>query len=382
MAAVAPATTATPAVARGDAGVVQRPRATKSGPFQIPSLDGLRAVSFMIVFFAHAGFDRVIPGGFGVTVFFFLSGYLITTLMRMEADKTGHVSLRAFYLRRALRILPPFYLLLGAACALTLAGALPGVLKLWPVTAQALHYSNFWIAMRGWEGLPWGTGVYWSLAVEEHFYLVFPALYLVMRRLGLDGRRQAIAFWAICAAVLAWRCVLVMVLHAGSDRTYLCSDTRVDSMLFGCALAVYGNPMLDDDPSRPPSAAWMRVALPIALATLLATFLVRGEVFRETFRYSLQGLALGPVFLCAIRRPDAALFRPLNLRPLRFVGTLSYSLYLIHFVVLNMFQAHTGLSRGPRAVVGLGVAVILAWGIYEVIEKPCARLRKRLHAGL
>src|ERR1700733_3673943 len=81
---------------------------TKRTALHIPSLDGLRTLSFLIVFTAHAGLDRIVPGGFGVTVFFFLSGYLITTLMRVEAETSGHVSLKHFYLRRALRILPPF----------------------------------------------------------------------------------------------------------------------------------------------------------------------------------------------------------------------------------------------------------------------------------
>src|SRR5277367_6687518 len=73
----------------------------------IPSLDGLRAVSFFIVFLAHSRLEWIVPGGFGVTVFFFLSGYLITTLMRLEVERTRDVSLKHFYLRRALRILPP-----------------------------------------------------------------------------------------------------------------------------------------------------------------------------------------------------------------------------------------------------------------------------------
>jgi peptidoglycan/LPS O-acetylase OafA/YrhL len=359
-------------------------KATKAAPFQIPSLDGLRAVSFTIVFLAHAGFDRVIPGGFGVTVFFFLSGYLITTLMRLEAAKAGHVSLKAFYLRRALRILPPFYLILGAAVALTFAGILPGHIGGAPLAAQALHYSNFWIAFRGWEGVAWGTGVYWSLAVEEHFYFIFPALFLVTLKLGFDGKKQAITFWALCAVIFAWRCALVYGMHANTDRTYLCSDTRFDSMLYGCALAVWGNPMLDGggrDSSSVQSRVWMLVALPIAVVTLLATFLIRDPGFRETLRYTLQGLALGPIFVCAIRWPEALVFRPLNLRAVRFVGTLSYSLYLLHFVILNLLEAHTGLPRVPRAVVAFGIALVLSWGIYELVEKPCAKLRKRLHSG-
>src|SRR5262249_4895198 len=143
---------------------------------QIPSLDGLRAVSFLIVFVAHAGLNVLVrvPGGFGVTVFFYLSGYLITTLMRVEQQVTGTVSIRHFYLRRARRILPPFYLVLVLAIVLTLAGALPGQLAGRTVAAQMLHFSNYWFAWHGGDGSPAGTVPYWSLAVEEHFYLLFP----------------------------------------------------------------------------------------------------------------------------------------------------------------------------------------------------------------
>src|SRR6202041_2220878 len=88
---------AVPSGVEPNARAVARP----STNFHIPSLDGLRAVSFFMVFAAHAGLDRMVPGGFGVTVFFFLSGYLITTLLRVEADGSGHVSLKHFYLRRA-----------------------------------------------------------------------------------------------------------------------------------------------------------------------------------------------------------------------------------------------------------------------------------------
>ena len=125
----------------------------------IPSLDGLRAVSFGIVFVAHAGLDKTVPGGFGVTVFFFLSGFLITTLMRTEFEKSGGVSLRAFYLRRVLRILPPFYLVLTAAAVLTALGLLGGELVPNAVAAQFLHYANYWIVRHDYTGQPLGTGV-------------------------------------------------------------------------------------------------------------------------------------------------------------------------------------------------------------------------------
>jgi peptidoglycan/LPS O-acetylase OafA/YrhL len=335
----------------------------------------------MVVFVAHAGLGRIIPGGFGVTVFFFLSGYLITTLLRLEHDGTGRISLRDFYLRRVLRILPPFYLVLALALALTAAGALPGELRTWPVLSQLGHLANYWAILHGTDGTPPGTAVYWSLAVEEHFYLVFPCLFILLQR-WLPGRwrTQGRILLGLCLAVLAWRLTLIFLLHAPIDRTYLASDTRIDSILFGCALAVGANPMLD--PPRSPSV-WRYLLLPGGVLLLLATFLIREGWFRETFRYTLQGLALTPIFLMAMREPRWWPFRWLNLKPIRHIGVLSYSLYLVHHLVIYLFEEHMPRFHAlPRAVLALLVSLAIAQAIHRLIEKPCARLRRRLaHAA-
>lgn len=344
----------------------------------IPSLDGLRAMSFLLVFVAHAGLEDRVPGGFGVTTFFFLSGYLITSLMRSEFDRHQSVNLKHFWLRRALRILPPFYLVLGVGVIAALIYA-PAGLTLAGVSAQALHVTNYWIIYHGYSGFPSGagTGVYWSLAVEEHFYLLFPLLYLAMRRAGLSGRQQAGAFWMLCLLVLVWRCVLVQVFHSALDRTYMATDTRVDSILFGCALAVWHNPMLDRASLN--VRRWAYLYLPGATVVLLFTFYYRNPVFRETWRYSLQGIALTPLFVAAMRFPRWPVFRLLNWRPLAFLGVLSYSMYLIHYGIIALV---TVLLPGSRmAVTGmlsLVITVTVAWLIYLFIEKPCARLRRRL----
>jgi peptidoglycan/LPS O-acetylase OafA/YrhL len=359
-------------------------RGAVRAPFHIPSLDGLRAASFFIVFAAHAGLDKIVPGGFGVTVFFFLSGYLITTLLRVEADRTGHISLRNFYIRRSLRILPPFYIVLLAATALGLSGFLRGAVppQPLPVASQLLHFSNYWIAAHGWGGVAIGTGVYWSLAVEEHFYLLFPALFLALKRLNATRQRMALWFWGSCVVVLAWRCLLVFVFHANVDRTYLCSDTRVDSIAFGCALAVWNNPALDvNGDEAGESALWARILCPAGVALLLVTFLVRGTAFRETFRYTLQGIGLTPVFVAAVRWPHWPVWRPLHWRPMRFVGTLSYSLYLVHQGALAAVEQHTRLGGVARALAALLVSLAIAWAMYRLVERPCATLRKRLSAA-
>ncbi len=348
--------------------------------FHIPSLDGLRTLSFSLVFAAHAGLDAIVPGGFGVTVFFFLSGFLITTLMRIEFDKTNNVSLRNFYLRRVFRILPPFYLVLVVATALAACDVVHAQLEAGAVLAQALHYANYRIVRHGYGGFAPGTGVYWSLAVEEHFYLLFPLFYLTLRRRAFSQRAQMWSVLGACLLIFAWRCVLVYGLHSSVDRTYVASDTRFDSILFGCALAVNGNPVLDAQQGS--NALWKCVLLPLGVCGLLASFLIREPNFRETLRYSLQGASLLPIFVCAMRFPDWGFMRVLNYRPIAYVGVLSYSLYLIHQVVMFAMvpRLTASIGRVPCTLLSLLVSMGLAWLVHRFVERPFARLRARFSA--
>ena len=343
----------------------------------IPSLDGIRAISFLLVFLAHTGLGDLVPGGLGVTIFFFLSGFLITTLMRDELQRNGSVSLRHFWIRRVLRIFPPFYIVLVAAVLLTVACYPSGTLSVSAVYAQLLHVTNYWVIYHGYDHLPPGTGVYWSLAVEEHFYLIFPWLYVGMQRLKLSSGHQALLLWSLCAVVLIWRYVLVLHFHVPMDRTYVASDTRMDSILFGCALAVCNNPVLD----RPVGSdrLWKYLLTPAAVAVLILCLITRDPVFRETARYSLQGVSLTVLFIAAITFPQWWPFRILNSHPIMFLGVMSYSLYLIHQVILDGMEL-TPLRGHPvvSAVVAFGASLTFSWTLYVLVEKPCGRLRRRL----
>lgn len=347
-------------------------------PFHIPSLDGIRAVSFLIVLVSHAGLGHIVPGGLGVTIFFFLSGYLITTLLRMEYAKTSRIDLRMFYIRRVLRIFPPFYLVLAIATVLTALGVIEGELHPIAVLSQVFYLNNLYVVLTdSFAGFAPGTGIYWSLAVEEHFYLFFPLLYIWLRRSGGDGRRQALMLGAITLAVLLWRCLLVYGLGSPENRTYVATDARLDSILFGCMLAVFMNPMLDKThlPERQVAAVW----LPLGIATMLFTLLYRDGAFRESFRYTLQGLALLPIFYAAVRFPGWLIFRPLNIGWVRFLGVLSYSLYLVHQVVITLIEQYAPdiplYVLGPAA---FGLSLLAALAIYYSIEKPIARFRRRM----
>jgi peptidoglycan/LPS O-acetylase OafA/YrhL len=343
----------------------------------IPSLDGIRAVSFLLVFASHIGPDRLAPGGFGVTVFFFLSGLLITTLMRAEYTKNRHVNLAHFWIRRALRILPPFYVVLVGATVWSLLYGAPGSLSVPATLARAFHYTNYWTIYHGHDGEPVGTALYWSLAVEEHFYILFPWLYVGMQRLRLSPCQQASTLWALCGVTLVWRCILVGMFHVSDNRIYLGTDTRMDSILFGCALAVWHNPVLD----RPVlDQRWLKYAiLPAALLVLLISIAASGPVFRNTLRYTLQGIALSFVFIAAVRFPKWPPFRVLNWPPLVFIGLLSYSLYLMHHTVIAGVRHMIPAAGVPVQAVGsFALSVALAWIMYIVLERPCARLRRRL----
>lgn len=351
---------------------------SEAKPFHIPSLDGFRTVSFLIVFLAHARLNAVIPGPFGVTVFFFLSGYLISTLLRREQDKTGGFSLWRFYVRRVLRILPPFYLVLGLVFLGTALGVVPPPSEPESVRALLLHYANYYIVAHDHNGLPLGTGVYWSLAVEEHFYLLFPGLYYLLCKWTESRSKQSLVLLLLCGLVLAWRCYLVMGGHATNVyRTGMASDARFDSLLFGCVLALTENPILDQ--SAFSERVWKRFLFPLGMFGLLFCFALRNEVFRETFRYTLQGLSLIPLFVCAVRYPGWWPIRPLNWRPVAYLGALSYSLYLVHQLVMGMIDLRLGWGVG-QALLAFALSFALAWTIFQLVEKPCARLRRRLSA--
>lgn len=342
----------------------------------IPSLDGIRAIAVMLVFLAHAGLSHVVPGGFGVTLFFFLSGFLITTLLRREFEATDSISLRNFYLRRIYRIFPPMYLVLLVILALAGMGVMEGKITAPAVVAQFFHLTNYVVIYHDGHGLVPGTSVYWSLAIEEHFYLLFPLLLLSL--LGRI-RLQAIAgvLLLICGIVLAWRCYLVLGLGFPREFTYHATETRIDSILYGCLLALWRNPSTHNDPRFP---HWLSAsAFVVGISVLLFCFLHRDPLFRETLRYSLQGLALFPVFYCAVRYHNNPLFRWLDWRPLRALGQISFTFYLSHIVFLHL----AGRMIEPRWASAM-IAFVMTTGfsslVYRVIELRFADLRRRLHA--
>jgi peptidoglycan/LPS O-acetylase OafA/YrhL len=346
-----------------------------AGPSYIPSLDGLRAVSILIVFLSHAGVSRLIPGGFGVTVFFFLSGYLITTLLTREQDRHAAIAIKAFYLRRVMRLGPPMLVTMAAALLLAATGIAAGQMDLSTIISQIFFYYNYHALYTEAGNSVEGLGILWSLAVEEHFYLIWPAIFVALARCWIGIR----TITALLIVILAWRAVRFFVFGDEEWLIYISTDTRLDSLLYGCLLALL---IWRGKVDRLfPAAAPIRLALlALAGAALVATFIIRDDAFRSTLRYSVQGLALMPIFHYAVTRPDDLMFRPLNWAPMRRLGLWSYTIYLAHFVIIEATTRHGIGHHGDLVPILLAAALSVGYAaaVYHWLEKPLRPLRQRL----
>jgi peptidoglycan/LPS O-acetylase OafA/YrhL len=336
-----------------------------------PYLDGVRGVSILLVAVAHAGFGAVIPGGLGVTIFFFISGYLITSLLMKEIEACASVRLADFYMRRMWRLMPAFSVYLAASLALTIV---VGAQVNWvEFLAAALYFSNYFNVFYGFDPLS-GTlspyGVLWSLAVEEHFYLFFaPMVAFIKNRKGLIAVSLVLI---VVPLVIRFTIVGAEPSEFSEGYTYHATDTRIDSIAYGCLLAVLGN--------RGLWRSHALLALALGSAGLLLSLVYRDEHFRQVLRYSLQGISLYFIFGALIyAQPATMLRRVLSVKPLVFVGKLSYSLYLYHWLVLIIMLVYAGpiaktlAWQGPYWV----LSFVLAALSYYLVERPSLRWRIR-----
>jgi peptidoglycan/LPS O-acetylase OafA/YrhL len=341
---------------------------------RLPALDGLRAVAILLVVASHV-LTHNIPGGLGVTLFFFISGFIITRMLLNEDFDRSHML--PFYVRRFFRLAPALLVFVAISCAAMALVGMPQPAA--DVLAALFYYANyhaFWVDAQTQVLSP--LGITWSLAVEEHFYVLFPLLLLAVRR---RTDRLQIVLWVVIAAALLWRIVLFG--SVPNERIYQGTDTRFDSIAWGCLLSTLMHRERGGAPSRVLEALSSRAALVLGFALLLATLLVRDPRFRETIRYSLQGLAFVPMFCALFRggsgsRGAPALLRAvLESRAMVFIGAVSYSLYFYHFLGLSIASALFAPATLARAALALLLGAIGTLFSYHLIETPTRRFGAR-----
>lgn len=345
-----------------------------STPGRIPSLDGLRAISIALVLVEHLSGSPYFPalaawlpfGGFGnlgnlgVRAFFVISGFLITTLLIEEQRKNGCISLPMFYLRRTLRIFPAFYVFLLAMGILAAAGIIslrPGDMLHAATYTTNYHYDRTW----------W-LGHIWSLSVEEQFYLIWPFLIV------LAGTRKAMTgAVAVVLAAPALRFALLMIYPGKHFWMGEIFPLVADALATGCLLAGFREALISNRWYRGLLESRAFVLIPVF--ALLANSYPGGRI-HSAILDSAVNIAIAIAVDRYVRMPATVTGKFLNWRPVAFVGTLSYSLYLWQQPILRHGET---LLPFP---ISLLCVFALAWLSYRFVESPFLALRKRLEGYL
>lgn len=308
-----------------------------------PALDGLRGIAVLLVMAAHAHLPIGEGATVGVTLFFVLSGYLITTILRAEHHTTGLVNFRRFYARRARRLLPALaFLLIVVTAFLVNTGQ-----SLLPVALSAGYVSNI-AAATGYD--PVWLKHTWTLSMEEQFYLAWPLL------LALVVRRRPVLILLLAASASAALRTGLWLNGATLARVYYGPDVRVEAILIGCALAFVKIPTCH----LKPAAALCFLALAVGCATTSMQQIV--------WFLTPATLAMAVILAWAIHHEP----RFLAFRPLVGIGKISYGLYLWHFPAAVLVQNLTAslVARTGMMVAFTFVMAILSWFL---IERPFMR---------
>jgi len=345
----------------------------------LPTLDGWRALSIVLVILHHSQIQSNVPifgtllqsvsdaGEAGVELFFAISGLLICSRLLEEETRFRQISVKSFYLRRCFRILPAafFYLLvLAILAAFHIIPLLPvdwfGALFFFRNYAMVFEYMH-----HGPLALHWYTGHFWSLSMEEHFYLVLPGVLVLFKR-----KRRWILLGFIVAVALR-RFVVAHVLQNNYQINFR-TDTHVDALFIPALIALLLYPLLRNQVARRWIPAW---SFPIFLALEIVLLFTRVPFFS-----TLQATVIPLLILSTVLHPGSIPGRVLEMKPVRWIGWITYSLYLWQ----QLFFGDNFVSSPPR------LAALRAWPInflallvcaifsYYLVEKPFIRLGHKL----
>lgn len=342
-------------------------------------IDVLRAVAVLLVMFDHAGIADGPTGGSGVTIFFALSGFIIAYLMLRERDKTGSFSPANFYLRRVVKIAPPLVVII----------LIPTVIySIWnpidwaAVLSQVLFYFN-WIYAHGDAVVYPGSGVAWSLSIEEQFYLVFAIVWFVLVRMRASER----ALIPIAVAAIAIPTILRFLFAVNDGNTvriYFGTDTRLDGIAWGLLVAAVYHGWVRGGSrvtalSRALASDWTLV---FAVLVFVAALVPQDRWFQNTYQYTLTSMATCAVVVFGMlpgRGPVRRAFEWIAVwRPAATIGLASYSIYLIHQTLIWWLLALLtrwlpGFPLLPLALLSIVFAALAGIVVYFAIERPARR---------
>jgi peptidoglycan/LPS O-acetylase OafA/YrhL len=346
-------------------------------------IDFMRAVAVLLVLLQHAGLEKGLLGSAGVTMFFVISGFVITNLALVEAAVTGRFAIGDFYLRRAIKLLPPL------VAVVVLPSLVLGFASNWTkvnpssLLSQVLFFYNT-VRIHGQQGVLPGADVVWSLSVEEQFYIGFALLWLVC--LKLPQTRLALS-WLAGLAIVCSTILRFSLAHSGhqelAQRIYFSTETRIDAIAIGVLLAVFlKSEFWRTVRARVSSLIWD--GLLFACVAVLSFSLLLGDyVANYSWLISLHALCSAGILLVGFSGGTGLLVRGLarvsNLSAFKVIGLASYSIYLVHHTV-SLALSSMVVDLPPLLGIVIKVLAGLVVGVltWLAVERPVERLKAQL----
>ena len=343
---------------------------------QLPGLDGLRAIAVIAVIVYHLN-DSWLPGGYlGVDVFFVISGYLITSLLLAEYERTDEVALGRFLVRRAKRLLPAVGVLLFAVTVLAGLFARDALGAIRADLPPSIFYAMNWhlllehASYASSFGRPSLLQHLWSLSVEEQFYLLWPPALLLLRRRLTRAQIGGVA--ALGAGLSA---ALMAGLYSAADPSgvYYATETHAEGLLMGCALAAAIPPWCMSASITTSARRVLDRSGTMALILMATGLVVLGFGSSVTYRGGMLAVDLvTAVVVATVAHPASRLARGLSREPLRWIGLRSYSLYLWHWPIFELIRPGADISWSPvpTAILRLALTGAAAELSYRYVERP------------
>jgi peptidoglycan/LPS O-acetylase OafA/YrhL len=347
-----------------------------TGRFELgyrPALDGVRGVAILAVLAVHTnhlfGWSLLKGGSIGVDIFFVLSGFLITCILLGEWAATGRISLRHFYARRFLRLVPALVLLCATVFVLSgvFSSAAEAADTRRTVPIALLYLTDFFASLSPRTAL----GVLrhtWSLAIEEHFYLLWPPFLLFCLKSGVSRRALLMLTGSLALAACLHRALLF---ESGSSpaRTYYAFDTRADSLLIGCAAGI--------------AVTWGFVRSFNRLNALLVAFVIVCLIATDFWSpmmheggFTILAAATALLLLNLVSNQTGLFRRLMETRPLVWIGKISYGLYLWHYPMFKWIS-YAGGPWPLKLALALAATFAVASVSFYLMERPLLRLKQR-----
>ncbi|MDX2162661.1 MAG: acyltransferase [bacterium] len=349
----------------------------------IPALDGLRGIAVLLVMAFHAEVPFLQGGFVGVDVFFALSGFLITALLLKEHSKSGRISFRNFYIRRALRLLPALFTIISAVILMSfiIQDAEGRSATLRESLATLFYVSNWVLAFDLFD--MYFLAHSWSLAIEEQFYILWPMTLSLLMALRLKRNHLFTIIAALGLASWGWR----MLLLAGGepvDRVYFALDTRLDGLLLGSALAVLLSsnlikPFAGETKRTQRLGTWVPFG---ALALMIGVCILPHPHPHFAYQVTIPLVVFVSLiilyFVTGSTTYQTPVERVLSHPALIYLGRISYGLYLWHLLICRIVYDKLNLESWVLGtLLSVSAALIAASLSYFIIEKPALSLKDR-----